>query len=126
MCLRREPLYSVQWRYSSSVYTRACILPAASWSSLVLLQVASYVIPGLAFPTSQDGYTSLVNRMSLPSGETVTPSAPVGTFVMASAPLPSGFMDQTCEPLLRSETKKMRLESGDHRGRVLTVPSFVN
>ena len=79
--------------------------------------------PGLEPFGEQSGYTSLVNKIRCPSGERITPPASVGRLVTAFASEPSPFIDQTCDPLLRSEMKKMRFPSGIQRGRVLELPS---
>jgi len=72
------------------VYTRGLTL-FLSASAFDLLQSSS----------AQPAYTPLVNTMYLPSGETVTPLAPVARFVNCFGSEPSAFMLQTCDVPLR-------------------------
>src|SRR5271157_1948400 len=95
---------------------RAFTLLAFSASRFRLLQASS---------APHSGYTSLVNSRFFPSGENRTPSASVGTLVTGLGLPPSGSISQIWELPPRSETKAIRRESGDQRGRELADPSRV-
>jgi len=94
---------------------RAFTGEAFSSSNFFLLQTSE----------EHSGYTSLVKTRFLPSGDTSMLSASVGRLVSCLAAPVSTSAFQICELPLRFEMKKSVLESVDHRGHVLAVPSWV-
>src|SRR5271157_4265164 len=95
---------------------RALTLLFFSASRFFLLQASS---------APHSGYTSLVKRRFLPSGEKSTPPASEERLVACRASPPSLSINQICEDPLRSEIYAIRLESGDQRARWLASPSCV-
>ena len=63
------------------------------------------------------GNTSETNAIHLPSGDHVTPEAPVAIVVSFFGSPPAAGMTHTCEPPSRFDTNAICFPSGDQRGR---------